>query len=410
VVSVDLVVVGGGIAGAAVAGRMGAAGAEVVVLEQSGRFLDRVRGEFMAPWGVREAIDLGLWDVIRAVEHSNMISHLAPFDETVREDVAVASMRDLGSVLPGVPGALGISHPGLCEALLANAASCGAVVCRGTKSTQVVQGTTPIIRSKLDGDSVELTARLVVSADGPASTLRRASGVALNETEAKRFLAGMLVADTGGWPRHVGCLGVEGDREFLVFPQADGLARVYLGWSVGQPARFGGADRQQRFLDDIRLQCASWSAALAAGSPAGPCSWFPMTDSWLDEPVQDGVVFAGDAAGWSNPLIGQGLSVAIRDARVLTDTLIANERWTQDTLRAYGDERRERMRRLRVSLAVNQLIYEFGQDAAERRTRIRAAMQADPNLGLIGATNTVGPWAVPPDAYSEETYDALATC
>ena len=37
-------------------------------------------------------------------------------------------------------------------------------------------------------------------------------------------------------------------------------------------------------------------------------------------------------------------------------------------------------------------------------------MQADPNLGLIGATNTVGPWAVPPDAYSEETYDALATC
>ena len=106
-----------------------------------------------------------------------------------------------------------------------------------------------------------------------------------------------------------------------------------------------------------------------------------MTDSWLDQPVHDGIVFAGDAAGWSNPLIGQGLSVALRDARVLTDALLADDRWTDDTLKGYTDERTERMRRLRVSMAVSSLIYDFGPKAADRRARIRAAMQVDPTSG-----------------------------
>src|SRR5262245_39409820 len=43
---VDIVVIGGGIAGSVVAGRLSAAGARVLVLEQSERFVDRVRGEY----------------------------------------------------------------------------------------------------------------------------------------------------------------------------------------------------------------------------------------------------------------------------------------------------------------------------------------------------------------------------
>ncbi|HEX2783132.1 MAG TPA: NAD(P)/FAD-dependent oxidoreductase [Ilumatobacteraceae bacterium] len=407
---VDLVVVGGGIAGAAIASRMTAAGATVVVLEQTDRFVDRVRGEFIAPWGVREAIDLGLWDMILSVEHNNLISRIAPFEDTLPEDVAMASMRDVTTLLPGVPGAVGISHPGLCEALLSHAASCGATVHRGTASTHVTGGAKPTVRWELGGHTFELSARVVVASDGRGSAIRRQFGLALHETEATRFLAGMLVADTDGWPRDVGWIGIEGDREFIVFPQADGLTRVYVGWSIDQPSRFGGANRQQRFLAATRANCASWAAALADGTPAGPCSWFPMTDSWLDDPVQDGVVFAGDAAGWSNPLIGQGLSVAMRDAHVLTDTLLANEHWTHDTLQPYGDERRERMRRLRLSLAVNQLSYGFGPEAAERRVRIRSITRAHPRLGLVRRTNMIGPWELPADVFSDETYETLATC
>lgn len=407
---VDLVVVGGGIAGSAVAGRMGAAGARVLVLEQSERFVDRVRGEYIAPWGVREVIALRLWDVIRSVPHSNLMTHFVGFEEEIPEAVALATMRDFGVMAPDVPGAVGVSHPGMSEALLAHAASCGAVVDRGTASVTVEHGATPTVRWRRGDEVFGVAARLVVAADGRASTVRRACGSTLHETEATRFLAGMLVADTDGWPRHVACHGVEGETEYIMFPQADGLTRVYVSWPIDQPARFAGPDRQRKLLAGLQLDCASWSAAIAGGTPAGPCSWFPMTDSWLDDPVHDGIVFAGDAAGWSNPLIGQGLSVALRDARVLTDALLADERWDHEALRAYADERRERMRRLRVSMAVSAIIYAFGPSVADRRRRIRAAMAADPVLAGSRATTVAGPWTFPAEAFTDDALRAIAAC
>ena len=57
--SYDLIVIGGGLGGSALARVMAAAGARVLVLEQEQRFKDRVRGEFLAPWGVAEAQRLG---------------------------------------------------------------------------------------------------------------------------------------------------------------------------------------------------------------------------------------------------------------------------------------------------------------------------------------------------------------
>ena len=56
----DLIVVGGGIGGSTLAEVMARAGRSVLVLEQSEVFEDRVRGEWIAPWGVKEVQRLGL--------------------------------------------------------------------------------------------------------------------------------------------------------------------------------------------------------------------------------------------------------------------------------------------------------------------------------------------------------------
>jgi menaquinone-9 beta-reductase len=54
----DVVVVGGGIAGSALAYALASEGLGVTVLEASEQYEDRVRGEAMQPWGVQEARNL----------------------------------------------------------------------------------------------------------------------------------------------------------------------------------------------------------------------------------------------------------------------------------------------------------------------------------------------------------------
>ncbi len=55
----DIITVGGGMGGAALAKAMAEKGYRVLVLEREARFKDRVRGEWLAPWGVAEAQALG---------------------------------------------------------------------------------------------------------------------------------------------------------------------------------------------------------------------------------------------------------------------------------------------------------------------------------------------------------------
>jgi len=54
----DLIIVGAGIGGAATAIVMAHAGKSVLLLEQSVVYEDRVRGEWLAPWGVAEVSGL----------------------------------------------------------------------------------------------------------------------------------------------------------------------------------------------------------------------------------------------------------------------------------------------------------------------------------------------------------------
>ena len=72
-----------------------------------------------------------------------------------------------------------------------------------------------------------------------------------------------------------------------------------------------------------------------------------MYDSWTDTPAVDGAVLIGDAAGFSNPLIGQGSVVAMRDVRRVSDATAGDDDWSAAAFAPYTAERAERMRRLR---------------------------------------------------------------
>jgi hypothetical protein len=64
---------------------------------------------------------------------------------------------------------------------------------------------------------------------------------------------------------------------------------------------------------------------------AGPLATFDGTDEWVPHPYRDGVALIGDAASTSDPTWGQGMSLTLRDLRLLSDRLLAEEDWDAAT-------------------------------------------------------------------------------
>jgi 2-polyprenyl-6-methoxyphenol hydroxylase-like FAD-dependent oxidoreductase len=140
---------------------------------------------------------------------------------------------------------------------------------------------------------------------------------------------------------------------------------------------------------------------LANATPAGPCNSYPNEDTWTDEPYAEGVVLIGDAAGHNDPIIGQGLSITYRDVRMVRDVLLDDD-WSPAAFVAYGEERRERMRRLRfVATLQSRLENEFGAEAEARRVRAHERRAADPTLMLPALATMLGPEKLPPMAFDD---------
>jgi 2-polyprenyl-6-methoxyphenol hydroxylase-like FAD-dependent oxidoreductase len=114
-------------------------------------------------------------------------------------------------------------------------------------------------------------------------------------------------------------------------------------------------------------------------------------------------VLLGDAAGWNDPITGQGLAITLRDVRIVSELLLGSPDWSAAALAPYVEERRERLRRLRFSASVlSQLQCEFGPEARERRIRTHERMAADPLLSMPMAAVMIGPEVPGPEFFTEE--------
>jgi 2-polyprenyl-6-methoxyphenol hydroxylase-like FAD-dependent oxidoreductase len=184
--------------------------------------------------------------------------------------------------------------------------------------------------------------------------------------------------------------------------------RLYLGLPLEERHRLTGADGPRQFLRAYELASVPGSGGLAAATPVSPCATYANEDTWVDVPVAAGVALIGDAAGWNDPITGQGLSITLRDVRLVSDLLRASSDWSPATLAPYVEERRERMRRLRFGAQVQSALYaEFGDEARARRRRASARFAEDPALLMTLLTAMVGPDSVGPECFTEERRQAI---
>lgn len=315
----DLVTIGGGLGASAIAISMARRGAKVLVLEKELQFRDRVRGEGLAPWGVAEARQLGIADLLL---------------KTCAKAVPWVEMgfgpRNLIETTPQKEPFFTYCHPEMQEVLLAEAEEAGAQVRRGVTVEALEPATNNSKVITRDGKEERISARLVIGVDGRGSAVRRWAGFATQKGPQPFQFAGVLLTGVSGRDDMVTAI-FNPDLGMIVglFPESDKRCRAYLGYPTGSGLALQGTEKLGTFLSESKRCAPAVAEAYAEVKSLGPLATFDVSESWVDHPYREGVALLGDAAATTDPTFGQGMPTALRDARVLHDSLLAHSDWDE---------------------------------------------------------------------------------
>jgi 2-polyprenyl-6-methoxyphenol hydroxylase-like FAD-dependent oxidoreductase len=386
----DIIIAGGGLGGSTLAEALAKDGVRVLVVEREEKFKDRVRGEGLLPWGVAEARTLGINDLLGKgvgceVQWWTRYSGSKLIDR-----------RDLIATTPAQSGCLDFYHPEMQSALLNVAEASGADVQRGTAIVSITPGNPPAVCIRRDHREEQLYARLVVGADGRNSTMRAWGGFRVHRDPDRIVVAGVLykgmqIPQDAVQVVQMPAIG----QTVLIFPIGRQRFRTYLAYRRQETTRLLSG---RQHLGEFQAACVATGASQAwfdGTEVAGPLAAFDGADTWVDHPYRDSIVLIGDAAAASDPTWGHGLSMTLRDVRVLRDQLLATTDW-QAAANAYAiehDRYYASLHRLEDWLTV--LRYDIGPEADARRARVLPRLAEDPSR----APDVLG---LGPDAPSDE--------
>jgi flavin-dependent dehydrogenase len=288
---IDALVVGAGPAGLATAIGLARRGARALVVEQRMPPLDKACGEGIMPAGVRMLAALGV----------------------DRERLCAAPLRGIrffdgerelaGSFATG--DGLGVRRTRLSEALLEVAARAGVEMRLGCRlmSWEMEAGGV-----RVDSSQGELRARVLVGADGMGSRIRARAGLALPPVRVRRFGIRRHYR-VSAWSDFVEVHWGDGVEAYVTPVARDevGIAFLFRGAGGDHEALLEGFPRLARRLagampiDAVRGAGPFWQGARARTAP--------------------GLALVGDAAGYTDAVTGEGITLALRCADALAEVI-----------------------------------------------------------------------------------------
>lgn len=321
----DVIVVGGGPAGAATSYYAAATGLDVLVLEKSEFPRDKICGDGITPRAVAELIRMGVdtssWTKnygLRTYGGGHRIE--VPWPE-------LSSMPNYGLACPRME---------LDAALIARAVFNGARLREGITVTgpirdertgRVVGVTAKSAKDK--GEELRFTARYIVDAGGVSArlatalgrekTMNRPMGVAHRTYfRSPRSLDTMMESHLEMWdgePGHSTLMPGYG----WIFAVGNGLVNVGLG-SLSSTAEPKGIDYRSLFATWMKNVPAEWE--FTPENQVGPLRGAALPMAFNRGPhYADGLLLVGDAGGMVSPFNGEGIAYALQAGRFAADAI-----------------------------------------------------------------------------------------
>ena len=182
------------------------------------------------------------------------------------------------------------------------------------------------------------TARLVIGADGKHSMV--AAAVGAPEYRVKPPLTTAWYTYWEGVDCPGGELYTRGRRAMGAWPTNDGMVMTYVGWPIGEFKAFR-ADVERNFLATLD-QAGDLGERVRAGARAERFRGSPDLPNFFRRPYGPGWALVGDAGLVMDPITGQGIGHAFRDAELLADAIadgLGGRRPPEGALAGYQRER-----------------------------------------------------------------------
>lgn len=306
---IDILIVGGGLTGATLMLALRGLGFSTLLVDVH-PFADKVKPDFdarslaLSPASQRILNMLGVWEHLQA--------HATPI-----EFIHVSEQNHFGvSRLQGEAGAplgyvveMQYINRALQQLLDPQHILAPATVCAVDPATQAVTVTT-------ETGEVQISARLIVAADGANSAIRRFCALS---AQTKMYVQQAIVANIGLKKPHEG-------RAYERFTAHGPLAllpmqenRMSLVWAVPpneaeQLMTLSDAD----FLGNLQQ---AFGYRLGRFNKVGKRTSFPLQQVLMPQQAKGQIVFVGNAAHTLHPVAGQGFNLGLRDVATLAQCI-----------------------------------------------------------------------------------------
>ncbi|MEU4245169.1 FAD-dependent monooxygenase [Actinoplanes sp. NPDC026619] len=333
----NVLVVGGGAAGAAVATLLAEGGVAVDLIDIKPDISALGSGITLQGNALRILRQLGVWDEISEQGYAFDTLGLRAPDPN---GTLVAELNDIRTGGPDLPATLGMYRPDLARIMVARAEAAGVKVRFGTTYTALDQDSTGVSVTFADGTAGEYD--LVVGADGIRSWTRRTLGIPL---ETVNVGMGIWRAFTSrpdsvtrtdlyyGGPSYIAGYCPTGEDTLYAYLVEDAQDRSTLTPEESLAVMRRLAEAYHGPWDDIRETLTDPSR---------------INYTWFESHVLDGpwnrgrVVLIGDAAHACPPTLAQGAAQAFEDASVLAELLLRESALSDDLWQEFTGRRLER--------------------------------------------------------------------